>query len=373
VFSKPGVGAWQADDLLTQPDLAKTLAAVAESPDAFYTGEPARLLAEEMKQGGGLISLADLEKYQAKERPPTRVSYRGHEVFGAPPPSSGGVTLGLMLNMLEGEDLAKHPRHSPATVHRLAEVMRRGFCERAKHLGDPDFVTVPTDLLLDTAFARRLAAGIDPNKATPSAALADDIPLAEGGGETTHYSVVDATGMAVSTTYTLENAFGCRVVVRGAGYILNNEMTDFNHRPGVTDRTGRIGTPANRVAPGKRMLSSMTPTIVAKHGQPVLVTGSPGGRTIINTALCVVVNVLDYGLDVRAAVDAPRQHHQWFPDRLSLEPSAEYESLAAKLKAMGHAVGRSGQGDAHSISLHPATGKRVAAADRRLDGKAAAE
>ena len=281
--------------------------------------------------------------------------------------------MGLMLNMLEGEELAKHPRHSPETVHRLTEVMRRAYCERAKHLGDPDFVTVPTDLLLDKDFAKRLAAGIDPAKATPSAALADEIPLTDTGGETTHYSVADASGMAVSTTYTLENAFGCRVVVRGAGFVLNNQMTDFNHRPGVTDRTGRVGTPANRVAPGKRMLSSMSPTVVAKDGRPTLVTGSPGGRAIINTALCVVVNVLDYGMDVRAAVDAPRQHHQWFPDRLTLEPTGELEFLTARLKAMGHTVARGGQGDAHSVRLDPATGKRTAAADKRLDGKAAAE
>jgi gamma-glutamyltranspeptidase/glutathione hydrolase len=373
VFGKPGGGEWQAGDVLTQPDLAKTLAAVAESPDAFYTGEPARLLAAEMTRSGGLITQADMEKYQAEERTPTCVTYRGRDVYGAPPPSSGGVTLGLMLNMLEGEELARHPRHSPETVHRLTEVMRRAYCERAKHLGDPDFVTVPTDLLLDKAFARRLAAGIDPAKATPSAALADEIPLADGGSETTHYSVADRDGMAVSTTYTLENSFGCRVVVRGAGFILNNEMTDFNHTPGVTDRRGNIGTPANRVAPGKRMLSSMTPTIVARGGEPVLVTGSPGGRTIINTALCVVVNTLDYGMDARAAVDAPRQHHQWFPDRLTLEPSADIESLAARLKAMGHAVGSGRQGDAHSIRLDPASGKRTAAADKRLDGRAAAE
>ena len=248
--------------------------------------------------------------------------------------------------------------------------MRRAYCERAKHLGDPDFVTVPTDLLLDKAFAKRLAAGIDPTKATPSASLADEIPLADGGSETTHYSVVDKDGMAVSTTYTLENAFGCRVVVRGAGFILNNEMTDFNHKPGVTDRRGNIGTPANRVAPGKRMLSSMAPTIVARDGEAMLVTGSPGGRTIPNTSLCVVVNVVDYGMDIRAAVDAPRQHHQWFPDRLSLEGGDD--GLVAKLKAMGHTVGRGGQGDAHSIHIGPG-GKRTAAADKRLDGKAAAE
>jgi gamma-glutamyltranspeptidase/glutathione hydrolase len=373
VYGKPG-GKWQAGDRLKLPDLAKTLRAIADGgPDAFYTGELAKLLDAEMKASGGLITAADLAKYQAKERTPVRVRYRGYDVYGPPPPSSGGVTLGLMLNMLEGYDLTKHPRHSPETVHLLTEVMRRAYCERAKHLGDPDFVTVPTDLLTDKAFAKSLAAGIDLAKATRSEALAVEIPLADGGAETTHYSVVDKSGMAVSNTYTLENSFGCKVVVRGAGYILNNEMTDFNHKPGVTDRRGNIGTPANRIAPGKRMLSSMTPVIVARDGKPVLVTGSPGGRTIINTVLCVVVNAIDYRMPPQAAVDAPRQHHQWFPDRLSLEETPDFPSLSAKLKAIGHTVGRSRQGDAHTIAIDPATGTRYGAADRRLDGKAAGD
>lgn len=373
VYGKPG-GQWQAGDTLKLPDLAKTLRAIAErGPDAFYTGELAQLLEAEMKASGGIMTAADLAKYEARERKPVHTTYRGYDVYGAPPPSSGGVALGLMLNMLEGYDLAKHPRYSPETAHLLTEVMRRAYCERARHLGDSDFVTVPTDLLTDKAFARSLAAGIDTAKATPSASLAAEIPLAEGGSETTHYSVVDKAGMAVSNTYTLENSFGCKVVVRGAGYILNNEMTDFNHKPGVTDRRGNIGTPANRVAPGKRMLSSMTPTIVAKDGKPVLVTGSPGGRTIINTVLCVVVNTLDYRMPAQAAVDAPRQHQQWFPDRLSLEPMPGFEELAGKLKSMGHTVGKSRQGDAHTIAIDLATGVRSGAADKRLDGKAAGE
>jgi gamma-glutamyltranspeptidase/glutathione hydrolase len=371
VYGKPGGGKWQAGDRLTLPDLGKTLRAIAErGPDAFYTGELAKLLEAEMKASGGLITAADLAKYEAKERAPVHTTYRGYDVYGAPPPSSGGVTLGLMLNMLELHDVAKHPRHSPETVHLLTEVMRRAYCERAKHLGDADFVTVPVGLLTDKAFAKSLAAGIDPAMATPSAALAAEIPLADGGTETTHYSVVDKAGMAVSNTYTLENSFGCKVVVRGAGYILNNEMTDFNHKPGVTDRRGNIGTPANRVAPGKRMLSSMTPTIVAKDGKPVLVTGSPGGRTIINTVLCVVVNTIDYKMPAQAAVDAPRQHHQWFPDRIVMEGLKDRAAVAEKLKAMGHTVTNSRQGDAHTIVVDAKTRQFHGAADPRLDGKA---
>ena len=371
VFGKSDGSKWQPGDTLRQPDLGKTLRAVAEQgADAFYTGEPAAKLVDEMKAGGGLINAEDLAAYRAKERKPTHGTYRGYDVYAASPPASGGVTLTLMLNMLETFDVRKHPRHSPETTHLLAEVMRRAYLDRARHLGDPDFTPIPAHLATKE-YAKQLAAGIDPAKATPSATLADDIPIAESGGETTHFSVVDKDGTCVANTYTIENSWGNRVVVRGAGYILNNEMTDFNHRPGVTDRTGRIGTKPNLVAPGKRMLSSQCPTIVAKDGKPVLVTGSPGGRTIINTVLCVVVNVVDYGMDVRAAVDAPRMHHQWLPDRIVHEDFPGFDALAAKLQAMGHEVTKSRQGDAHSIAIDPATGTLTGAADTRRDGKAA--
>jgi gamma-glutamyltranspeptidase/glutathione hydrolase len=253
--------------------------------------------------------------------------------------------------------------------------MRRAFADRAKFLGDSDFVKVP-DSLRSKEYAKSLAAGIDLAKATKSETLASDLKLADGseGQDTTHFSVVDKNGMAVSNTYTLENAFGNRVVVRGAGYILNNEMTDFNTRPGVTNRNGSIGTPANVIAPGKRMLSSMTPVFVAKDGKLLLVTGSPGGRTIINTVLCVVVNTIDYDMDARAAVDAPRLHHQWFPDRLSIENMNSLPGVATKLRAIGHILATNStghQGDAHTIRIDPKTGMYQGAADTRLDGKAA--
>lgn len=365
---------WKAGDVLKQPDLAKTLKLIAEKgADGFYTGAVAELIAAEMKASGGLITADDLKGYKAVQREPIVGTYRGYDVVAAPPPSSGGITLLLALNMLETHDVKKHPWGSVETTHLVAEAMRRGFAERAKHLGDPDFVKIPPHLT-GKDHAKKLFADFDPTKATKSESLAGDIKVSDGGTDTTHYGVVDRDGMAVSNTYTLENAFGCKVVVRGAGFILNNEMTDFNHKPGVTTRSGGIGTEANVIAPGKRMLSSMCPVVLAKDGKAVLVTGSPGGRTIINTVLGIVVNVADYGADVRTAVDAPRLHHQWFPDKLTLEERPGYEELEKGLKAKGHAVAKvKGQGDGHSIWIDPKTGVRTGAADKRLDGAAKGE
>jgi gamma-glutamyltranspeptidase/glutathione hydrolase len=370
VYGKAG-GEWAAGDTLKLPDLGRTLRMIGEQgPDWFYTGENAARVEAEMKAGGGLITAADLAAYRAKERKPVRGTYRGFDVYAPPPPSSGGIALVESLNILETLDLKKHPRQSPETIHLLAEAMRRAFCDRARHVGDADFVTVP-DHLTSKDYARKLAAGIDPARATKSESLAPELTVRESADSTTHFSVIDKDGMAVANTYTLENSFGNRVVVRGAGFLLNNEMTDFNPRPGVTTRTGMIGTEPNQIAPGKRMLSSMTPTIVAKDGKPYLVTGSPGGRTIINTVLCVVVNTLDYDMPARAAVDEPRLHHQWFPDRLSLEKWTDKDAVWQKLKGMGHAVGGHRQGDAHTIRIDPKTGVYQGAADKRLNGKAA--
>lgn len=370
VFGKPGGGTkWRAGDRLVQPELARTLRRIAEQGAAgFYRGETADLLVAEMKAGGGLITPADLQRYRAVERVPIRCSYHGHDVYAPPPPSSGGITLTLMLHMLEPFDLARRDPAAAETVHLLAEVMRRAYCERARHLGDPDFVKIPP-YLTSTEHARKLAASIDLKRATRSETLAPDIDLAEDGAQTTHYSVLDADGMAVSTTTTLEDSFGCRVVVRGGGFLLNNEMTDFNPRPGVTTRTGLIGTAANQVAPGKRMLSSMTPTIVVRDGRPVLITGSPGGRTIINTVLCVLTNVLDHQMTLRQAIDAPRLHHQWFPDRLQLEAKGleAHPGLRRELERRGHmlhVVPR--QGDAHSIAFDEKTGTYRGEIDSRI-------
>jgi gamma-glutamyltranspeptidase/glutathione hydrolase len=365
-----GKGRWRAGDRMVLKDLGHTLRLIAENgPDAFYTGDLADLFVKEMKAGGGLITKEDLAGYRAKERPAVHGTYRGYDVYGAPPPSSGGTGLVEMLNILENFDLAKEGRWSPRANHLIIESMRRAYCDRARYLGDADFVKVPANLT-DKAYARTLARSINESKATPSESLAPDLKLAAEGDSTTHFSVIDKDGMAVANTYTLENSYGSRIVVRGAGYLLNNEMTDFNPKPGVTTRKGLIGTPANVVAPGKRMLSSQSPTIVAKGGKVLLVTGSPGSRTIINTVLNVVVNVIDFGMDVQSAVDAPRLHQAWFPDEVRFEGTSEYPKLVEQLRAMGHDIHPTRQGDAHSIYVDPKTGAYQGAADPRIRGKA---
>ena len=322
----------------------------------------------EMKAGDGYIRQEDLTAYQAIERIPIHGTYRGHDIYGPAPPSSGGVCVVQMLNMLEKHDLRKLGADSAPARHLMAEVMRRSFADRARFLGDPGFTKIPAELTTKE-YAAKLGAGIDLTKAIPSESLAGEIKLSDEAPSTTHFSVVDADGNAVSNTYTLEDTYGSRVVVRGAGYILNNEMGDFNRNPGVTTRKGAIGTDANLVAPGKRMLSSMTPVLVFKDGKLLLVTGSPGGRTIINTVLCVVVNVIDFEMEIQAAVDAPRQHHQWFPDQLTVE--TKDSKKIEELRSLGHRVERRGQGDAHSIWIDPKTGKYHGAADSRIAGKAA--
>jgi gamma-glutamyltranspeptidase/glutathione hydrolase len=366
-----GKSDWQAGDRLVQRDLAKTLRLIAEQgPDAFYTGPIADLIVAEMKTGKGLITKDDLAGYKANARTPIHGTYRGYDIYAPPPPSSGGTCLVEMLNILENFDLKKQGRWSPETMHLMIEAMRRAYYDRARYLGDPAFVKVPPHLITKE-YAAKLARDIDLKKATRSEDLAKDIPLAREGDSTTHFSVIDKDGMAVSNTYTLERSYGSRVVVRGAGFLLNDEMIDFNWRPGVTDRSGTIGTEPNQIAPGKRMLSSQTPTIVVKDGKAVLITGSPGSRTIINTVLGVVVNVLDFDMDIRAAVDAPRLHHQWFPDATRFEAIAEHRDTVQKLRAMGHTIVGTRQGDAHSIWIDPKTGRYYGAEDRRISGKVA--
>jgi gamma-glutamyltranspeptidase/glutathione hydrolase len=364
-----GAARWRAGDRLVQKDLARTLRLIADGgPDAFYTGPIADLLVEEMKRGQGWITRADLAAYRARARPPVHGTYRGFDVWAPPPPSSGGTCLVEMLNVLENFDLRKQGRWSPATLHLMIETMRRAYCDRARYLGDPDFVAIPTRLT-SKDYARKLARSIDPDRATPSADLARDVPLAPEGDSTTHFSVIDPDGMAVSNTYTLERSYGSRVVVRGAGFLLNNEMMDFNWFPGQTTRSGRIGTEPNLIAPGKRMLSSQTPTVVSRDGRVVLVTGSPGSRTIINTVLCLLVNVLDFDMDVRSAVDAPRLHHAWFPDAATFEGTLDHPEAVKGLEARGHTVNYARQGDAHTIGWDAKTGRYVGAEDRRINGK----
>ncbi len=368
VFGKDG--GWRVGDRLVQPDLAKSLRYIADrGADAFYSGPIADSIVAEMQAGGGLISKSDLADYKAVERAPIHGTYRGYDVYAPPPPSGGGIVLVEMLNVLENFDLPRRGRFAPETLHLMAEAMRRAYCDRARYLGDPAFTRIP-DHLTSKEYAKQLAGSIDPARATPSELLAKDLPIQSGeGNDTTHFSVIDKDGMAVSNTYTLEHLYGSKVVVRGCGFLLNNEMMDFNHKPGVTNRAGRIGTDPNLVVPGKRMLSSQTPTVVAKGGKPYLITGSPGGRTITNTVLCVLVNVLDYKMGVREAVDAPRMHHQWFPDQLRIEPKLDV-AVVEGLRKLGHKVGTTRQGDAHTILIDPVTGTYFGADDRRIMGGA---
>ncbi|HEY4313548.1 MAG TPA: gamma-glutamyltransferase [Pirellulales bacterium] len=355
VFSSLDGKKWKAGDLLVQPDLARTLQLLAdEGAEAFYRGQIAQAIVAEMRAGGGLVTADDLAEYAAKIRTPIHGTYRGFDIYGPPPPSSGGTCLVEMLNILENFDLAKDGRFSPRTSHLMIEAMRRAYCDRARYLGDPDFVTIPAHLTTKE-YARQLASEIDLSRATPSVRLASELKIAAEGESTTHFSIVDRDRMAVANTYTLQESYGARIVVRGAGFLLNNEMTDFNARPGWTDRRGLIGTDANLIAPGKRMLSSQSPTIVARDGQLRLVTGSPGGRTIPNTVLCVLMNVLDFGMDAPAAVATPRMHHQWLPDRVAFELANEPATapLVEQLKALGHTVVSKPreQGDAHTIHI----------------------
>ncbi len=353
-YGKPGGGEWAAGDTLVLRDLGRTLRAIAtKGPNAFYTGWIADSIAASMAKNGGLISKRDLAEYQAKSRAPIRGTYRGYELISMPPPTSGGVTMIEMLNILEQFDLSKLGDMSPAALHLEIEAMRRGYLDRARYLGDPAFVKMPIAKLTSKSYAKTLASSIDLSHATNSAELGRDIVTQIASteeDETTQFSIVDRTGNAVSNTFTLEGGFGSHVVVDGAGFILNNEMGDFNKKPGETNLTGDIGTPANQIAPGKRMLSSMSPTIITKNGKLFMVTGSPGGRTIINTVMEIVLGVIDFGLDARQAVDASRFHHQWLPDEVTFERNAVPDSVAARLRAMGHDVRFGGlQGDGHTI------------------------
>ena len=375
-YGKPGGGEWMEGDQIKLADLGRALTAIAtKGPDAFYKGWIADSIDAQMARNGGIISKADLADYKAVERAPVTGKFLGHEIISMPPPSSGGIVMIETLNLMERMGVAKLTPGSPEYLHRRIEAARLAYLDRARFLGDPDFVQVPVTRLTSGAYADSLAKTISVAQAANSATLGADIvtaPLPESE-ETTHFSVVDAQGMAVSNTYTLEAGFGSGVVVGGTGIILNNEMGDFNKKPGETNLTGDIGTPANLIAPGKRMLSSMAPAIVTRNGQLLLVTGSPGGRTIPNTVLDVILGVTLFKRDIRAAVDGPRMHHQWLPDTTSIELDGTTPEGLAALRAMGHraTMARGRQGDAHSIFFDAATKTAWGAADRRTaDSKA---
>lgn len=342
----------QPGELLRQPDLAATLERIAESgPAGFYQGKTAELIVADMQANGGIMTLDDLANYQAVARQPIVGSYRGYDIISMPPPSSGGITLVQMLNILEGYPIAESGFGSAQTLHWMAESMRLAYRNRALHIGDPDFnPDLPVAKLTSKGYAAELRAGILDDKAGQSST--EGFAWSPESSETTHFSVVDSERNAVALTYTLEFSYGSGIVVPGAGFLLNNEMGDFNAVPGLTNDQGLIGTRPNLAEPEKRMLSSMTPTIVAKEGNVYLVTGSPGGRTIINTVLQTVLNVIDHGMNAQEAVDAGRIHHQWFPDRIQFEQRKFSPDTINLLENYGHNL-RQGtrQGSAHVIRV----------------------
>ena len=337
-FFKPDGSAYQPGETLVQPELAASLRLIAEQgPSAFYEGEIAQKLVADMKAHQGAIAAADLKNYRAVVRAPVRGTYRGYEIVSMPPPSSGGVHLIQMLNLLETWPLGELGSNSAATIHRLAEAMKRAYADRSEHLGDPDFVKAPVAGLTSKAYAKELAARIDLNRATPAATIKPGQPPRNDSEQTTHYSVADRDGNVVAVTYTLNLAYGSGIVAAGTGILLNNEMDDFAAQPGVPNAYGLTGGAANAVGPGKRPLSSMAPTLVLKDGRPVLVTGSPGGSRIITTVLQLMSNVIDYRMNLAEATVAPRVHHQWLPDELRVEEGLSPDTVRL-LEGLGHRV-----------------------------------
>jgi gamma-glutamyltranspeptidase/glutathione hydrolase len=374
---------YQPGEIFKQPELARTLERLAEDPDDFYHGAMARELAAAIHKGGGLVTVEDLAAYEVKEREPVRGSYRGYDIISAPPPSSGGVALVEILNILEGFDLAKLGNRSGDAIHLEAEAFRRAFYDRAEFMGDPDFAKVPVAQLIDKKYAAAWRDSIDPNHASLSQTLKRPPRFNELEREaqlhstairepenTTHYSVVDTEGNAVSVTTTLNDTFGARVTAEGLGFLLNDEMDDFTSKPGTPNGYGLIQGPANTIGPGKRPLSAMTPTIVLKDDKLFLVLGSPGGPTIITTVANVLIGVVDFSLDIEEAVNAPRFHHQWLPDQILVEDRLSPDTMNI-LRSKGHKLTvRHFWGDGECIMVDPKTGERLAGADGRNNGKA---
>jgi gamma-glutamyltranspeptidase/glutathione hydrolase len=373
---------YKAGEILKQPELARTLDRIAKNPDDFYHGALARELAAAIHKGGGLITADDLASYEVKEREPIRGTYRGYDVISAPPPSSGGIALVEILNILEGFDLAKFGNRSAASIHLTAEAFRRAFYDRADFLGDPDFAKIPVPQLIDKKYAAAWRDSIDPNHASVSKDLKrppfNELErVAQASARfirepenTTHYSVVDPEGNAVAVTTTLNDSFGSRVTAEGLGFLLNDEMDDFASKQGVPNAYGLIQGPANAIGPNKRPLSAMTPTIVLKDGKLFLVLGSPGGPTIITTVGNILMGVVDFGLDIQEAVNAPRFHHQWLPDEILVEDSLSPDTMNV-LRSKGHKLKvEHFWGDGECIMIDPKNGECLGASDARNNGKA---
>jgi len=370
-FSRQGVP-YEMGDVLQQPDLARTLERIAEKgARGFYEGETAGLVEKEMKANGGLITREDLRQYTIYRRPPLRGTYRGHEVLTVPPPSAGGVALLQCLNVLEDYDVPAMGFASSRYVHHVAEALRRAFADRVRWLGDPAFVKdMPVERLVSKEYAAALRKTIRADRASVSSPASFEWPAESA--ETTHFSVVDGDRSAVALTTTLEDSYGSKIVVPGAGFLLNNEMGDFNAGPGLTDESGLVGTEPNLAGPRRRMLSSMTPTIVVKGGRPLLVLGSPGGRTIPSTVLLTLLNVIDFGMNPQEAVDAPRFNHQWLPDVIRYERHGLSADTIEALSARGHKLQEiATQGLAEAILVGAREGLLEGGCDRRAPDGAA--
>jgi gamma-glutamyltranspeptidase/glutathione hydrolase len=366
------VNPWQEGELLVQADLALTLERIRDYGRAgFYDGSTARLLLSEMKRGGGLITQEDLNAYQAAWRDPVVGDYRGHRIISMPPPSSGGIALLQLLEGVESYPLEKYGHNSWKSIHVMTEVEKRAYADRATYLGDPDFVQVPQSMLLDQAYLKKRMGTIRMHQSTPSLEIKEGKVEIVESVETTHFSIVDAEGNAVALTTTLNSYFGCKVMVKGAGFFLNNEMDDFSVKSGVPNQFGLVGAKANDIAPEKRMLSSMTPTIVEKGGNLLMVVGTPGGSTIITSVFQTILNVIDHDMQMQEAVDAKRLHHQWLPDRILTEADAVNASVQKKLNRLGHEFESRGNIGRVDAILVLSDGKLEGAADRRGDDSAA--
>jgi gamma-glutamyltranspeptidase/glutathione hydrolase len=373
---------YEEGERLMQPELAATLARVQKNWRDFYEGKTAELIAADMKANGGLLTLKDLKEYEATIRKPLVGNYRGYEIVTMPPPSSGGAHLIQMLNMLEHYDLGKIPHNSSDHVHLLAEVMKRAFADRAEFMGDADFVKVPITGIISKKYADELVKTVDMQHATPSSQIKAGAPTTYEPTETTHFTVIDKEGNVVSNTYTLNGGFGSGATAKGTGVLLNNEMDDFTSKVGAPNMFGLLQSANNSIEPRKRPLSAMTPTIVLKDGKVFFAIGSPGGPTIINTVLQVVINVIDYGMNIQQAIDAPRFHHQWMPDEIRYEPFGLNADTRKELERRGHIfpkrAGGNGAtdetgvviGDAQGVMIDLKTGMRLGAADSRRGGKA---
>jgi gamma-glutamyltranspeptidase/glutathione hydrolase len=366
---------YEVGEIFKQPELAAVFdRMIKQGPQEFYIGKTAQLIEDSMrraaKDGKTWMTKADLANYKAIEREPLHTTYRGHEVITMPPPSSGGVALIEMLNILEHYDLKSMGAGSSQATHIMVEAMRRAFADRAQFLGDPDFVKVPVAGLVSRKYADKWASTIDPDHASTSQEIKNGDPMPYESEETTHFTVVDKDGNVVSNTYTLNDSFGNKITVEGAGFLLNNEMDDFAPKPGSPNAYGLIQGESNAVAARKRPLSSMTPTIVLTDGKLWFAIGSPGGPTIINTVMQVIVNVIDHGMNIQQAIDWPRVHHQWMPDQIASEPYGLAPDVLNKLKAMGHTFASPRyMGDAEGIMIEDKTGIRLGGSDPRLDGK----